>query len=367
MATRTRRASGEARAARPRTRGSSRASRSGRPSGGGGSSRRATGSCRGRRRRPPRRPRACSRPRRRRAARRARCSSGESRSCDHSIVARSVCCRSSASRPPLKVEPLAEPVEDLLGGERLRARGGELERERHVVEAAAELLDRRTRGKSGAQAEELDRVRVGERQHRVLDLAADAEQLAGGDEQRFGQASTAGEPARVDTCSRLSSSSSSSRSPMCAARSPCAPSVCATVGTTALASWTVARPTQKTPSGTRGRAPTPPRSPGASSPSRPGRSASQPRAVAEQRRDLGRPRARARRSSTPAAAGSCSRSSSAAGTARRRAGRSRPARRSPSAGARPDRARRRRRSSARRLREQHLPAVPGRGDPRARD
>ena len=74
---RTGRASPLHRAARARTRGSSRASRSGRPCAGRGSSRPATGACRGRRRRPPRRLRACSRRRRRRAARRARCSSGD--------------------------------------------------------------------------------------------------------------------------------------------------------------------------------------------------------------------------------------------------------------------------------------------------
>ena len=64
----------------------------------------------------------------------------ESRSCDHSIVARRVACRASASRPPLKRSSRsAEPLEDLLGRERFRPGGGELERKRHVVEPAAEL------------------------------------------------------------------------------------------------------------------------------------------------------------------------------------------------------------------------------------
>ena len=38
-------------------------------------------------------------------------------------------------------QPLVEPLEELLGRERLDARGGELEREREVVEAAADLGD----------------------------------------------------------------------------------------------------------------------------------------------------------------------------------------------------------------------------------
>ena len=49
------------------------------------------------------------------------------------------------------------------------------------------------------------------------------------------------------TCSRLSSSKSSSRSPMCSARPSFAPSVWAIVSLTSAGSRSAARPTQKTP------------------------------------------------------------------------------------------------------------------------
>ena len=89
------------RAARTRTRESSRASSSGRRCGGGGSCRPARRSRRGRRRRrSARRPPACSRPAN--TARRAKrsCSAGVSRSWLQAIVARSVRCRSGADREP---------------------------------------------------------------------------------------------------------------------------------------------------------------------------------------------------------------------------------------------------------------------------
>ena len=82
-----------------------------------------------------------------------------------------------------QVEPLREALEDLRRGEDARARGGELERERQVVEAAAELGDRLVRLEPRALAEELDRLGLGQRRDRVLDLAADAQQLAARDEQ----------------------------------------------------------------------------------------------------------------------------------------------------------------------------------------
>ena len=70
-----------------------------------------------------------------------------------------------------QVESLAEPVEDLRGGEDTRAGGGELDRERQLVEPAAELGDRLVRLEARALAEELDRLRLRERRHRVVDLA----------------------------------------------------------------------------------------------------------------------------------------------------------------------------------------------------
>ena len=83
-----------------------------------------------------------------------------------------------------EVEPLREALEDLPRRERLRARGGELDRERQVVEARAELGDLVARLEPGALAEERDGLGRGERRHRVLDLALDAQELAAGDEQR---------------------------------------------------------------------------------------------------------------------------------------------------------------------------------------
>ena len=82
-----------------------------------------------------------------------------------------------------EVESLAEPVEDLRGREDARAGGGELERERQVVEAPAELGDRLVRLEARALAEELDSLRLGERRHRVLDLAADPQQLPARDQE----------------------------------------------------------------------------------------------------------------------------------------------------------------------------------------
>ena len=128
--------------------------------------------------------RGCSRRRRRRGARRAASRRRSSRSYDHSIVARSVCWRGSASRPPLSRSSRCASRSRICAGERtLRAGGGELECERQVVEPAAELGDRLVRLEPRALAEELDRLRLGERRHRVLDLAADPQQLPARDQE----------------------------------------------------------------------------------------------------------------------------------------------------------------------------------------
>ena len=82
-----------------------------------------------------------------------------------------------------QVESLREPVEDLRGSEDAGAGGGELESERQVVEPAAELGDRLVRLEPRALAEELDRLRLGERGHGVLDLAPDAEELPARDQE----------------------------------------------------------------------------------------------------------------------------------------------------------------------------------------
>ena len=82
-----------------------------------------------------------------------------------------------------QVEALPEPFEDLRHREDARARCGQLERERQLVEAAAQLADRLVGREPGAIAEQLNRLGLGERLHRVVDLAADAQQLAARDEQ----------------------------------------------------------------------------------------------------------------------------------------------------------------------------------------
>ena len=85
------------------------------------------------------------------------CSSSESRSWLHAIVARSVRCRSGASRGAAGEErqSVLQPLEDRCRREHLDAGGGELDRERQVVEAAADLDDRPVRIEVG-----LDRSRA---------------------------------------------------------------------------------------------------------------------------------------------------------------------------------------------------------------
>ena len=80
-------------------------------------------------------------------------------------------------------------VEQLRRVEHLDPRGGELDREREAVEAAADLGDRLGGLEAGchlsrAGDEELDRLLLGKRRHRVLVLAAEVERLAARDEDR---------------------------------------------------------------------------------------------------------------------------------------------------------------------------------------
>ena len=77
-----------------------------------------------------------------------------------------------------QVEPLREPLQDLLGREHLRAGGRELDREREQVETAAELGDLLARFELGALAEERDSLRFLQRWDLVLDLALHAQELA---------------------------------------------------------------------------------------------------------------------------------------------------------------------------------------------
>ena len=83
---------------------------------------------------------------------------------------------------PEQVEPGAEPLEDLRGRERLRARGRQLDRERERVEPPAQLGDLVGRVELRPLAEQRHRLGGGERRHRELDLAVDAQALAARDE-----------------------------------------------------------------------------------------------------------------------------------------------------------------------------------------
>ena len=82
-----------------------------------------------------------------------------------------------------QVEALGEPFEDLLRRERTRPGRGELEREREVVERSAEFMNGFVGLALRACREQRDRLRLGERQDRVLDLAPDAQQFAACDQQ----------------------------------------------------------------------------------------------------------------------------------------------------------------------------------------
>ncbi len=87
-----------------------------------------------------------------------------------------------------QVEALREPLEQLLAREDRGARGGELDRERKLVEAGAELVDCRGGGEggldgAGASAEERPPVLFCERRHRPGLLAADPQPLAARHEQ----------------------------------------------------------------------------------------------------------------------------------------------------------------------------------------
>ena len=76
-----------------------------------------------------------------------------------------------------QIEPLRESLQDLAWAEHARSRRGQLDGERQIVQAAAELDDLRARLQTGPGTEELDRLGVGQRRHRVVDLAADPQQL----------------------------------------------------------------------------------------------------------------------------------------------------------------------------------------------
>ena len=77
-----------------------------------------------------------------------------------------------------QIEAIGEAIENLHRSKRLRAGGSELDCEREVVEASAELGDLVREFEPGALAEEIDCLGRGEWRHRVLDLALYAQELA---------------------------------------------------------------------------------------------------------------------------------------------------------------------------------------------
>ncbi|MBM2822290.1 MAG: hypothetical protein HW413_1036 [Thermoleophilia bacterium] len=82
-----------------------------------------------------------------------------------------------------QVEPLRDPLEELLGGEELRPRGRQLDRERHAVQASAQLGDGLRCGELRTLAEERDGLLVRELRHLVLPLPGYAKRLPAGNEE----------------------------------------------------------------------------------------------------------------------------------------------------------------------------------------
>ena len=304
-----------------------------------GSCRRATGACRCLRRRPPLRPRACSRRGTRRGARTGAAPRSSSRSWLHSIVARSVCWRGSASRPPLSRSSRCERRSRIWAGERT------------LVRAAASSS---ASGRSSRRRQSSAIVSSGSSCERAQKSSTASGSASGGTGYstspvtrrssrlvtrsfRFGQASSscASSGAASTTCSRLSSRSSSSRSPMCSARPSLRPErLRDRLGhERGVAQRSEADPEDAGLEGGHELGCGLEREPRLAGSTRPGKR-DEARAVLKQDDELARAPAPCRRRRRPAAAGSCSRSSSAAGSARSRAGRARPARRSPSADAR---------------------------------
>ena len=90
------------------------------------------------------------------------------RSYDHATSARSVCWRSSSTRPPpvKQREPVVQPLVDFLDRQRAHPRRRELQRERNALDPRAELGDGR-------------RFALGQREAGLLQLRARHEQLDG--------------------------------------------------------------------------------------------------------------------------------------------------------------------------------------------
>ena len=186
--------------------------------------------CPGRRRRSPPRPRSCSRRRRRRGGRAApaRCGQQVVRPLDR----RPQCLlsRVGVALPLEQVETLGEACEELLRSEERGTGGGELERERRLVEPHAEAPDRIAfveRGIDGAGARRSSatpsscarRNRAMSARRELVSAPAVTRTSRCGHAAR--SSATAG--AASTTCSKLSKRTSMRLSAMCAARSFLAP------------------------------------------------------------------------------------------------------------------------------------------------
>ena len=289
-----------------------------------------------------------------------------SRSCDHSIVARSVCCRASASRPPLsRSSRSASRLQDLRRREHGRSRSGELDGEREIVEPAAQLRAISSSGSSCDRAQNSSTASCsasGGTGYSTSPWTRSSSRLVTS-RCRLGHSARSDESsgAASTTCSRLSSRSSSSRSPMW-------------LGEAVPSPRASARRSRRQSAG-RGASRADPehaclelghelgrrldREPRLAGSARPGQR-HEPCAVPDERRPPPPPPARDRGRSSPAAGGSCSRSSSAAGSALSRAGRS-PLRPSKSfSRCSPRSVTSTSTSVARRRRHEHLAAVAGR-------
>ena len=82
-----------------------------------------------------------------------------------------------------QIEAPGEALEDLPWRQHRCPSGCELDGKGQVVEPLAERSDRLVRFEVGPRAEELDCLLLGQRRHRVLDFALDAQQLSARDQQ----------------------------------------------------------------------------------------------------------------------------------------------------------------------------------------
>ena len=175
--------------------------------------------------------------------RKSRRSSPLSRSWLHSIVARRVCWRVRAVRlPAARTSRLSPRRAAICSTERRRdARRGQLDGQRHAVQAPADLLDRRLVVLVGAEARvgggALDEqaAGLGQRRHAPDDLALAVQRLAAGGHARARpvparRRSSARRAQASITCSQLSSTTMTSRPARWAASASCAER-CAGIGT----------------------------------------------------------------------------------------------------------------------------------------